>query len=365
MKISTIVEFFWGTKTTYTRVELYPDGRIVFPDYDIEHDIVLAELGEEPTQQFELYDAYSKYGIFGFDLIGKNSYFWASDYYKALQRPGEKRKWASFIRETLDNYLYEYIHLVEDEQLVDYQIEFIANIIREFTDSFEVKQTLCWAEEEHGKQGFNLTNTLLCKADIVINGNKCMDFATLVNGSYGSSLPQERKWTYQIATGLIFQGADKYWYNIDQIIREVEGYQGYIKDVPEPFELDPLPSPFKSVKNPKYVVVIWRRNELCFFNGYKSLNLTKKAIDYIYKWFSIERGKIVVFEKTDPRSGNFDFAIERPGRMWVTSPGWEYFASSSFAMNYVVMPEPTREFKSSHWRIFGGSHGIVLDKRKY
>jgi hypothetical protein len=314
MKIETIVEFFWGRKTTYTKVELYPDGRIIFPDYDIERDAMLVDLlGEEPTQQYELYDAYEKYGIFGFDLVGKNNYFWASDYYKVLQNKKAKREWARFICETLGDYLNL------EETFVDYQIEFIAIVIRTFADSFAVRQTKCWPELEIGHAGYNMSLLSSCDLDVLINGKKCMNFLASCHGSYGNSYPKEREWTFVFDARL----GDNLFQNMDAIIKELEGDSDYITSVPEPYTYTDEPSPFKMAKNPKYIVTMCQKGELVFQNGYKTLKMANKAIEYIHKWFFTQDYNTNIFEKIDPSVGDFEYSIDDYGWVSVESPGWK------------------------------------------
>jgi len=316
MRIETIVEFFWGKKTTYTKVYLYPDGRIEFPDYDIEHDIVLAELEEEPTQQFELYDAYDKYGIFGFDLIGKNSYFWASDYYKVIENPKEKRKWARFICETLGEYLSI------DETFVDYQIEFISNVVWEFADSFDVLQTSFGDRGDIGAEGWDLHKSISCESVVQINGVKCLVFDTLVNGAYGYysiPAPIDKQWRFSIHSHI----GDNYWQNINAIIKHIKGQQyKYIKHVPEPYEFDLDFSPFEKAKNPKYVVIIWRKGNLSFKGEYRTVDQVNKTINYLMRWFNLYGHEIITFVKTSPKADDFKYFFDDYGRIHLVSQGW-------------------------------------------
>ena len=220
MTIKTTVEFFWGAKTFYETVVLYPDNRIEFPDHDIESDIIAAELGDEPTQQCELYEAYTEHGILGFSRVGKESYFWDSDYYLLDKKPREKKIWAEHICRNLYDYLYN-----DDAILYNEEIEFPAKLVNHFAETSEILYKGCSATGEVARRLL-----FVCRFDFLVNGSRCFSFREHITGTYA----EDYRWTHR-PSGKVRGHQDM---NISEFFGEL--YEGelypsdVIKDLPEP-----------------------------------------------------------------------------------------------------------------------------------
>jgi len=319
MPITTIVEFFWGNKTVYNKVVLYPDGTIDFPEYDIDTDIIAAELGDEPTQQYELYQAYTEHGIFGFALIGKESYFWDGDYYLLDKNPREKRKWAKLLCENLESFL------TTDDLLHPDEVDFASKLVKYFSESFEVRVSNYWPEEDIGIDGVNKRQSILCESDILINGNKCLKLTTQVYGTYKDSLPSNRVWSFFVSEHL----GDTLWHNTNNLIYGINDMDfEYIENAPEPYnDLDEFNfNPFDGSKKGGWALAIFDNyNDLIFKQTYKTHNDAYLSMEYIYKWFSTEASEALFFHKGNPKAGDFDIfhEIGEDGSIeWGIPVGW-------------------------------------------
>lgn len=310
--IKTIVEFFWGKKTVYNEVILYPDGSIEFPGYDIDFDALAVDMGDEPTQQCELYKAYTEYGIFGFTLVGKEDYFWASDYFK-IESKKAKGEWAALLCRTLGPYM-------NIEDLTIGEREFAARIINWFAESFEIKhdKNRCAPEDDLGEDGRNKYQSILCKSEIFINGKKCLEFTTNILGSYEDSAPDNSEWSYSYSEHF----GDHYWLNITDLHERItklgpNKYYGLdLPTPPEPYEeLEEFSgfSPIEGIDGGKVALCIFydigdQRQFFpdVFFQAYKNTKQANDSYDYITKWYSLYRPEGQIFIKKEKNAGDFE-----------------------------------------------------------
>lgn len=330
MPITTIVEFFWGSKTTYTKVVLHPDDTIEFPEYDIEEDIIAAELGDEPTQQYELYEAYSSYGILGFALEGKESYFWDSDYYLLDKNSREKRKWAKH----LCRHLYDYLYSDDDLQYEDERM-YAVKLVHHFSDSFEIRPEGCSLDSEFAGPKKAL---FICGFSFYINKTKCFEFFDYIIGHYDTKDdPGKSIITWNVSGAGITQGNAEL--NIREFIGGLVDDPGlgpkwawmYMEKMPQPYQFQPEFSKYNPLagfgKNARYgLVVIENEDKIAFKGAYQTMEQLENSLAYIYKWIDLVEPHASLYEKADRFAKEFNCYREedesgnatiRPEHGWV------------------------------------------------
>ena len=282
-------------------MEIFPDGRMEFSEYDIESDIIAVELGDDPSPAWELYKEYQEYGILVFAATRERFEMLDPDLLDGLLDI-TKREWLLAICKNLDGFISDnkydapaYLHW---EDIMSYTSE----IIKYFDGWIEMKQQPeCFYEGPEGMRGYNRYAAFTVTTDLVLNYlgvdgpdtiGKCLDFDAYVFGSYGragaTSYPgEDREW------GEWIENYDSYMGLIDALAKEFNtDIEEAIDDVPEAYtfmEQFKQYGPFDRYPGGRWALVINGDTSIIFTGVYRDEKSLREAVDYIQEWFCMSQ----------------------------------------------------------------------------
>lgn len=261
-------------------LEIYPDLSVEFTDYDIEHDIVLAELGEEPSDAFLFSEKYENYGIL---LLAMDEDLYESflDNIDAIKKLSKKDKslWVNQICKKFEPILSE--RLYGEDEIIS-----MHHIIDLLSEGFYINGSGYYIESI-SELCMNINGTLL----VEINDKICSEVEINFYAGYENLSPAEPE---LIITDHNYDEEDLS-NNIKNLYEAIYGFSYESSrefNINEPYKNDKRFkdfNPLEGYDSGRWALVIKEEygSEILFSAIYKTKKQLDDSLKYISAWFIV------------------------------------------------------------------------------
>jgi len=305
----------------YIDAVIYPDLSVTFQDYDIEHDIVLADLGEEPSDAVLFLQKYEQYGILMLS-IDEDLYESFSDSIAGIKKLSKKDRslWADQICKNLETMLR--VRLYDDDE-----IRAIHHIIDVVSESISIDGAAHFTDFVADYVSY-INGTLI----VQINKIPCLEVTISFTAGYEGSLPDTPEFSISD-----YEYDDDLGNNIKNLYGPIYG-TGYKSsrefNADEPYKNDERfekYNPLEGFSSGKWALAINEKwGDIIFTALYKTSEQLDASLQYILQWFGVFRFlsydiRRFIARPYKDKDAIFLYELDEPGDPpeVVAAEGWE------------------------------------------